>query len=841
MYKRNDLTPDKNHFDFIYYYEEMKSDDFYNIKKLIGELQNRVKCGSRSYTTKKGKIRNSPLYTYTNLCCGFDIETSTTKTVNLVNGITDYYSAMYCAQFGINNIGIRFRLWNQVREFFINFPKILGLHKNEVLLTWVHNLDYETSYIKHRFNIDGNTFFGKSRQKPIKFLAEQHIYFHDSYSVSNSSLEMLAKIFDTKHKKAVGELDHNVERNFLTVLTKKDDKYLFNDVFVLTDFARIIFDTFDFIPDTQTQILAKEVKKAAVEYGESLVGAECWNRWKNECTTDYDLLKRLHGYIFGYKYKVNGYTHHVKGIVDPDMFTPFNKLGIPPKPFGIKDDEKIIYDLYTWLFRGGYTKSNARYTSTPTYLIYGVQCPVWGFDYTSSYPFTATAFNFPVGKFEEYTGNIDDLDLTYDSPDFENYRYIFMIEFENIETINDFCYESESKAIYENALIDNGRIMNADKLQVCLTDCDYALYKKFYTWKSKTVIKAYRAKAGKLPDYLLIPMWECGLKKQSLKHVKGKEREYMLNKIKFNIFYGLTCRQPVFIEYGYDNLVTESGYISTETNTKSFFGNKQDIKHFVDDDIENIEKLPVQTCEQTDFNTATMNFILSPFWGIWIAAFARFNLLNIIYEIGENSEWITNDCLYCDTDSVYFKNGEKHLHIIEKWNKWCMNRVKEKLPEKYHAVLGKLGQFDNIAMDETNNYSDHFINFKTLGAKRYIKEYQLPKKKKISVTIAGLPKSVLENYCKRNHKDIYKEFKNLMDFTIDSNDMETQDKPKLGRKYHDEMMIFYIAGEKVVEYSSCTLYPTTFKLKMTDIYLEQINNFRRRVGGGKDWSIYGND
>ncbi len=841
MYKRNDLTSDKTHYDYIYYYEDMTDDDYKTIKAMIGPLKNKRKCGSRTYETKTGKKRSSPLYTYENFCCGFDIETSTVETVNLTTGKTDYYSSMYVAQFAIQNIGIRFRLWDSVREFFKKFALMFGLQKNEVILTWVHNLDYETSYIKHRFNIDGQTFFGKSRQRPIKYLAENHIYFHDSYSVTNSSLELLAKMYQTKHQKNKTDIDHTKIRNFLTPITKREEKYIFNDVFILTDFAKIMFDTYDFTPDTQTQILSKRVTAAALEYGHTLVGVDTWEKWKNDTSTDQELLKRLHGYIFGYTYKTGGFEHHVKGLVDPDMFTPFNQYAIPPKPDGIKDGDNIIYDMYQWLFRGGYTKSNARYTSTDTWLPKGVQQPVWGFDYTSSYPFTATAFNFPIGKFEDFTGDIDKLTLEYNHPDFEDYRHIFIIEFWNIESINDFALESKSKCICENPTIDNGRILSADYMKVCLTDCDYSLYCKYYKWKTKNVIKMWRAKAGKLPDYLLRPMWDCGLKKQELKHVKGKEREYMINKVLFNIFYGLCCKQPVFINVGYDNKVTENGYISTETDIKAFFGNKQDIIHELDNQDETMKIMDRERCEQTDFKKATMNFILSPFWGIWIAAFARFNLLHIIHQISENSDWITNDVVYCDTDSVYFINGEKHLPIIEKWNKDIKERVLKRLPPEYHKSLGKLGQFDNIADDETGNYSHHFINFKTLGAKRYLKEYQLPKHKKISVTVAGLPKGVLENFCKRNKLDIYDEFKNLMDFTIDSEDMETQDKVKLGRKYHDELMIFYIGGEKVVEYSSCTLYPTTFTLKMKDIYIDEINNFRRRVAGGKDWSIYGND
>ncbi len=105
--------------------------------------------------------------------------------------------------------------------------------------------------------------------------------------------------------------------------------------------------------------------------------------------------------------------------------------------------------------------------------------------------------------------------------------------------------------------------------------------------------------------------------------------------------------------------------------------------------------------------------------------------------------------------------------------------------------------------------------------------------KKIKATVAGLPKGCIENFCKRTGADIYLTFDNLFDFTIYSDDMAEQEKVKLGRKYHDEKMVFFIAGEKVVEYSSCTLYPTTFKIKMSDMYLAFIDDLQTTIHGGK--------
>lgn len=838
MYKRNDLTTDRTHIDYICYYEEMTESDYQFILSKIGKLETQIKAGFCKYTTSTGRERARPLYTYKELHCAFDIETSTVHTVNIVNGVTDYYSAMYVAQFAVDNIGIRFRHWSHVRTFFQDFPKRLKLKKDETIVVFVHNLDYETSYLKHRLNINGKTFFGKSRQKPIKYLAENHIYFHDSYSITNSSLEMLAKLYDTKHKKTKDDIDHTKERNFLTPISRKEERYIFNDVFILTDFAKKLFDMYDFIPDTATQIISKKIEKSAAALGAEFVGSDIWERWKNDTDDDKQLLQRLHGYIFGYEYQVHGFKRKVKGLVDPAFFTPYNECGVVPPPQGMTEtDGTKIYDFYTWLYRGGVAKSNARYTSTPDYLPYGVQCRVGGQDYTSSYPFVMTAFNYPISRFKEIdpkTFDIDRLHIWYEMPDFENYRYIFIIRFKNIESVNDFCIESESKVKGKNIVTDNGRIYSADEITVCLTDCDYSLYKKYYNWESKEVLNIWRAKAGKLPDYLLYPMWDDGRKKQELKHVDGRQTEYNLAKAAFNTYYGLLCKQPVYQNYYFDNVVTgRDSYVSTESDVLNYFGKKRDTQHIVENMVENLHDCGTTQIEPQHFLDCVQNFILSPFWGIWVCAFARFNLLNMMYYIGQESDWITNDCIYCDTDSIYFKNPAKHQHLFNTWNEYARKRVLKRLPPEYHKSLGTLGQFDNIALDETKGVSDTFINFKTLGSKRYIKEMQLKDRKKIKATIAGLPVGSLEHFCKRTKQDIYLQFNNLFDFTVYSDDVQQQDRVKLGRKYHDEKMIFFIDGEKVTEYSSCTLYPTTFTLKMDKLYLAYMHQIHEKVQGGK--------
>ena len=138
------MTNDPKHVDYIMYYEEMTDKDYEFILETIGELKTRIKAGFIKYTTSTGREQARPVYTFKELHCAFDIETSTAYTTNIVTGKTDYYSSMYVAQFAVDNIGVRFRIWPHVREFLQKLPQLLGLHKDETIVVWVHNLDYET-------------------------------------------------------------------------------------------------------------------------------------------------------------------------------------------------------------------------------------------------------------------------------------------------------------------------------------------------------------------------------------------------------------------------------------------------------------------------------------------------------------------------------------------------------------------------------------------------------------------------------------------------------------------------------------------------------------------------
>lgn len=837
--------------DYIYSYTECKADDFKAALKGISKDGEKIRAGSRTvaYKDKSGRERrrNYPLYTYDSLRVSFDIETTTVYGRNIVDGVTDWYSAAYEMTITINDRAIICRRWPEVQTAWRRIVKRLGLTKSEVLLVWVHNLDYETSYYKHRANIDGGSFFGKSRQRPIKYLADGHLYYHDSFTVTGTSLKKLAEMYDCKHRKQSGEeYDYKKLRNSSTELSEGELYYCAYDGYVLTDFAAKMFDFYKlhgYIPDTSTQILARDIEASAVELMESFIGSQKYERWVDKAKDDRDLLRYLHGEIYGFEYTINGLTRKVPGLVDPLFFTPYSSRGVPPPPQGLQDGERRIYDFYAWLYRGGYAKSNARWTSDEETYTRGLEETVEGWDYTSSYPFVQLAFNYPMGRFTEWSGDPDELELDYDKPDFEDWRYIFIFDFRDLEAIDDLALESSSKCLAYGAILDNGRIRSASRLVSCLTDCDYKLYTLYYKWdKSKTrLLKAWRAKAAPLPEYFTRPLCEAGVIKAKYKHVTGKEVEYALAKGKFNSSYGLSCKQPVYINYQLSNILTSDGYETTESNIYRFFGHKAAVKHTLGSSSgESYEALPEEIVDNVTFEGAMSKSILSPFWGIWCSAFARYNLLRIDKQISDNSEEYTSDVIYNDTDSFYMRNPDKHRHIVDAWNKWAAARIERRLGGKYPELL-TLGQLDNIALDDSKGEASQFCNFKTLGSKRYLKSYRdKAGELHTKVTIAGLPKGIFEQYCERTGADIYEEFVDLQDFTIHSEDIPDADddreqttKHKIGRKYHDKLVRINVAGEIMEEYSSCTLYETTFKLKLDALYKKLVEGIHRHDDGGR--------
>lgn len=412
---------------------------------------------------------------------------------------------------------------------------------------------------------------------------------------------------------------------------------------------------------------------------------------------------------------------------------------------------------------------------------------VESYDKKSSYPAQMLQQYYPYGKFNN---------CVFREEFTEKYCCIIEAKFYNIRNATTHSIESSHKIIDSHgALWDNGRLMRADYIKVILTELDYKIYKLFYKWDNMTVTECKIAMRAPLPEFLrrLVLKYFC------LKEMTPKDTvDYFISKQKVNAFYGMCVTHLHFKEWVYSEHEWHEEYAKKKN------GN---IKTFED---------------------MIKNEFLLPAFGIWITAHARFDLLSMVYAMREN-------VVYCDTDSIYLTKG---------YNKEIITRRNKEIEQ-----LNKAGDQKNFPKIGQYAYEGRYKRFKTLGAKKYVKEYYRAdmKKKRYKVTnikhktmiyqhrsyyltlhlttqtIAGLGKNALCEYCNKYRKDI---------FDVFTPDMLLLDiySQKLITHYEDHPHSDIVNGELMHELSSISLIPSPFAMHVDKNYLNLIIKERLEHG-----------
>lgn len=659
---------------------------------------------------------------------------------------------MYHWQFSFGEYVLCGRKWSSFAALVEKLQTWLTWQKATIIV-WVANLGHEFSFIGSRF--EWSNIFAVAPHEPLKARTGR-VEFRECLSISGAGgLANLAKHY-TKTQKAKSDLDYTKPRNSMTELDSTEKGYCYCDVEILSEWGTYIFENFaDLglqIPLTATGIVRSHIKKAAQDTG---------------------------------KYE------HIKEVI---------RQLYPQTP--------QEYDfIMEYLFRGGYTHACVYWCGIPWDNVIGA-------DYTSSYPGVMLHDDcYQCSPFVKTTLETDGQYIT-------DYRMSqccvwFVATFTGINSTTHHSIESKHKLCsYENAAFDNGRLIAADRIQVALTEMDYEVYTKFYTWKTIEIQAAYVATKGKLPEYVLKPLRHFYKIKARLK-AAGQDGtiEYVNAKAICNSMYGCCVTRLKFKEAIYNEITHEWS----------------------------------QKLQDKSYDELRKNQILSPFWGIQITAAARRNLLLTVWEIDGNQSEPT--VLYCDTDSAYMIDTQRNRDIIAAYNEkiFAVNQSLE--PEFYD-----IGCFDWIDKDE-NKQPIHY-KFKTLGAKRYVKYHDGI----CNVTVAGLPKGSLEKMlakpfakaddCYIAYKDPKKKkgrigfvsVSELFDRFNDNMLMSVEWAEKTRAAYHPEMTTDIVTDEQgnteeMTELSSVAIVPTHFKMTVQPEYMrliEKILNERRLPMCGKE-------
>ena len=445
-------------------------------------------------------------------------------------------------------------------------------------------------------------------------------------------------------------------------------------------------------------------------------------------------------------------------------------------------DAALYQYLVSDIFRGGYVHANACYAGE----LLNADNRVHGVDYTSDYPHKMLCCYFP-SKFE-YVGDLTAAEFMELS---KTKCVIGTFEFFGLRNTMQHSIESLSKChnsgeIWQDkkqTVIDNGRILRARHVIVALTELDFLIYGFFYRWDAVRITNCYAADRMKLPDYVIKPMLYYYRRKSELKKAG---QIYAHEKAKCNSFYGV--------------MVTR---LTIESVTIDEHGDAVSVPDF-------------------DFEKKTKNAFLLPQWGVYVTAWARFELLQQVYilECGRNGKQYP--VLYCDTDSIKAMNWDEDADaIISEYNAENKKRVRRAL-EYYGISEDEI--VSDIAGETLGDFDKEYAgleNFMTLGAKRYCLTY----KGKFSSTIAGLPKNKLLDFYKfRKDKDHL-----TSPYEIFNDSLSVPD-CKLAAIYYDEPTTAIINGEPMTEQTSVCLSPTSFSLGLAEDYKQLIEWLKTNEG-----------
>ena len=441
-----------------------------------------------------------------------------------------------------------------------------------------------------------------------------------------------------------------------------------------------------------------------------------------------------------------------------------------------------VYNLMMEAFAGGYTHANWIYADE-------IIKDVDSWDFTSSYPYVLVTHQYPSTEFKKC--NISKRENMS-----KRFAYLLVVRLKNVKCkyYNTFISQSKCRNIY-GGRYDNGRIMQADSLEITLTDIDFYFILDTYKCEYE-ILESYYSKYNYLPKQFIEFVLEKYVNKTKFKNVEGKEVEYTKEKNKFNALYGMSVTNMIRDDVIYDN---ETGWYEKKLSNEQI--------------IESLEKEKKKS-------------FLSFAYGVWVTAYARNNLLRNLIKLDEY-------VIYSDTDSLKLLKGYNR-DIITEYNNFVKSKIEyiSKLLEINIEKFAPYDVFGNSHMLGLFEEDGHYEEFITQGAKKYAytkwmkkenvkKEYNIIKEEKekclvLEITVAGVPKSGANALKTLNEfkDDLVFEFKdtnkNLIFYCEEQKDFELVD--YLGKTY------------TVNDKSGCCIVPTTYILGKALEYSELISD-----------------
>ena len=382
---------------------------------------------------------------------------------------------MYVWQFQVDEIcTVIGRTWEEAAQLFKDIADSMDAN-NLSLVILIHNASYEFVFLQQIYNFKPGEVFAIAPRKVAKFtMYEKKLEFRCSYIHSNMSLSMYTQKMHVQHQKLDGDVfDYKKLRYPWTPLTDYEIEYSRNDVLGLVE------------------------------------------AYKAEMKRDQDLLGSIPLTSTGY----------VRRDCKRAM-----RLWSRPQVKNLQPDEHL-YGMLRAAFRGGDVHANRYYVGS---IIQDVKSA----DRSSSYPDVMCNGRFPLAPFRpcrEKTMREAERFMQNDR------AMLLTLKFTRIR-IKDPYYGFPYLPYHKSTLwgsytLDNGRLLDAEQLQITITDVDYLIIAETYVWDSVEVVDSMYSAYGKLPAPLIMTTQEYYKRKTELKGVDDQADFYMKAKNMLNSVY----------------------------------------------------------------------------------------------------------------------------------------------------------------------------------------------------------------------------------------------------------------------------------------------------------------
>ena len=455
---------------------------------------------------KKGRRKSQNKHRTLNVYSAFDIETSVLW-LNDDHSLYDCHGFMYVWQFQIEEYTVIGRTWpefflflNDLRSAIERIRDDNNLSLNPFLVVWVHNLQYEWTWLSGLYPFTNEECFFRDVRKPLYCRMFDTFELRCSYIQTNLSLAALCKQTGVKQKLSGQKFDYEKLRFPWTELTDYELEYIITDVESLVQAMKYHVqrggDSLVTVPLTSTGYVRRECKEALKDYYLDL-------REMKPHEHEYRLLRKA---FRGGNTHANRY--YVGQIVD-DVFS---------------------YDISS---------------SYPTQQL--------------THPFPMKPFRWLELTSKTARGRIERV-LQFVGL---GYAVVGSYQFKNIRLKNHrepmpYISLSKCQALGDDEIelrIDNGRVLECAYLEIALTEIDLQIVLDQYDFDYIDVVECMVSKKEMLYKEYRDVIQNYYNRKTALKGDDTEDGKYMYMKSKnsLNAVYGMSATDPVHQEITYND------------------------------------------------------------------------------------------------------------------------------------------------------------------------------------------------------------------------------------------------------------------------------------------------